>query len=964
MKRTLLLSWVLLLLFVAVHALAASDDDDDKRNGKEINISTGKRLITPAPGAPRSTNSLPMTMALSPDQKWLAILNAGYGTKESGYKQSIAVLNTETDELRDFPDDRLGQKSNQSYFVGLAWSTDGRHIYASIASLTDPEVKAKGSTGNGIAVYAFGNGTLTTERFIPIGLQAAPPGKQVTQVDDSWPRGKAACYPAGIAVPSTRVVKHERIVVACNLSDSVLVLNAETGAVEHTFDVSQSGVIPGAYPYAVATSDDGLQAWVSLWNSSAIAELHLGYGEQKPPNGIVDTPPHIVRTIHIRHPKDPNRAGSHPSALALENTWLYVTLANTDELAIVDIARGKVKRVISVRLEGEHQHGDSPSGLAVAPWPNHQVFTANSAVNAIGDVSVANTGADIVTCDDKCKYVGRDHRPHPRLMQTHVEGFIPTEWYPTALAVKGDYLYIATAKGRGQGPNSAKTDDEGTRHGHPYIATLMHGSLAKVKITEAQKDLNALTDEVEHANRMDETRERFNFVMGKNPIRHVIYIIKENRTYDQVFGDIRGANGDDSLTLFGENITPNQHALAEQFGVLDNFYDSGEVSGSGHVWSTAAITSDYTEKTWQIAYRGGQRTYDYEGGVANAFPLEQGIADVNEPGTGYLWTNAARHKLTYRHYGEYVTSDWCLPEYSPSAQEGPAAPSTECPKQAVRKGEPLNGAPSPWPWPVPVLKTNTPTKPELRDHFDPRYADFRIDYPDQLRVDEFIREFNQHVKDRAAGNDTLPQLIVMRLPNDHTAGARVNMPTPEASVADNDVAVGRVVDAVSHSQYWDDTAIFVLEDDAQDGADHVDAHRSISLVISKYSPRGRCAPDMPANRKCAFVDSRFYTTVSTIATMEALLGLPPMNNNDAHASLMTPLFAGPGDQAPFKADYRNRENGLLYHTNKKNTAGAKQSEAMDFSHADAVDSTLLNSVIWHAVKGDVPMPEPVHNVIQ
>jgi hypothetical protein len=249
----------------------------------------------------------------------------------------------------------------------------------------------------------------------------------------------------------------------------------------------------------------------------------------------------------------------------------------------------------------------------------------------------------------------------------------------------------------------------------------------------------------------------------------------------------------------------------------------------------------------------------------------------------------------------------------------------------------------------------------LRGHFDPNYADFRIDYPDQLRADEFLREFDERVKERAAGHDTLPQLIVMRLPNDHTAGTKVNNPTPLASVADNDLAVGRVAEAVSHSPYWDDTAIFVLEDDAQDGADHVDAHRSIVLVISKYSPHARCAPDQLATA-CAFVDSRYYTTVSTIATIEALLGLPPMNNNDAHAALMTPLFTGPGDQAPFKADYRNRDNGMIYRMNTKASAGAKESATMDFSHADAVDPAVLNSIVWHSIKGDVPMPQPVHNV--
>src|SRR5690349_14054329 len=214
MKRTLLLLPALLLLCSTTLTFASDDDDDARHRGKDLPISTGMRLISPAPGAPRSTNSLPMTMAVSPDKKWIAILNAGYGTKQSGYKQSIAILNSETDELRDFPDGRLEQKAKQSYFVGLAWSNDGTHLYASVGSLTDPDGTKKGSTGNGIAVYAFMNGEVTPERFIKIPMVTAIAGKRITKVDESWPDGKAACYPAGLAVPSTQFVKHERIVVA------------------------------------------------------------------------------------------------------------------------------------------------------------------------------------------------------------------------------------------------------------------------------------------------------------------------------------------------------------------------------------------------------------------------------------------------------------------------------------------------------------------------------------------------------------------------------------------------------------------------------------------------------------------------------------------------------------------------------------------------------------------------------
>ena len=434
----------------------------------------------------------------------------------------------------------------------------------------------------------------------------------------------------------------------------------------------------------------------------------------------------------------------------------------------------------------------------------------------------------------------------------------------------------------------------------------------------------------------------------------MIYVIKENRTYDQIFGDIAEANGDGSLVMYGEAITPNQHKLARQFGVLDNFYDSGEVSGDGHVWSTSAITSDYTEKTWEIAYRGRERMYDFEGWVGDYIPMNAGVPDVNEPATGYLWGNLARHNLTYRHYGEFVTTTWCTdtPESNPPSGGAPPSQPPSCPRKEIKPGEDLpsefGGGKSPYQYAIPLIAKDTPTKPELRGHFDPKYADFKLEYPDQFRADEFLREFAGFVKARASGSgDELPQFVLLRLPNDHTAGTHAGMPAPNACVADNDLAVGRVVEAVSNSPYWDDTAIFILEDDAQNGADHVDAHRSTALVISKYAPG---AAQKPA------VHHEFYTTVNLIHTMEALLGLPPMNANDAYAPVMAPLFTGAGDQPAFTADYRNRDNGMIYQANAANAPGAKQSSKLDFSHADAADAEKLNAILWRAAKGNVPMP--------
>jgi len=399
--------------------------------------------------------------------------------------------------------------------------------------------------------------------------------------------------------------------------------------------------------------------------------------------------------------------------------------------------------------------------------------------------------------------------------------------------------------------------------------------------------------------------------------------------------------------------------------VLDNFYDSGEVSGDGHLWSTAAITSDYNEKTWQIAYRRKERTYDFQGQVADEFPLDLNMPDVDDPATGFLWDNLARNHVSFRDYGEFVNAEWCNEKIKASSpkQGTPSGQEAKCPRTDVKQGGTLppnvgnpHGSHSPWPWAVPLFSGVKPTKALLRDHFDPLFPDFNTDYPDQLRADEFLNEFGAFVKARESheGADfELPSFVLLYLPDDHTGGTRPDLARPAANVADNDLALGRVVDAVSHSPYWDDTAIFVLEDDAQDGADHIDAHRSTVFVVSKYSPGSASKPN---------VEHRFYTTVNVIHTMEELLGLPPMNQNDAYAPLMVGLFSGPGDQAPYQADYRNLKNGLIYETNKREAPGAKISSRMDFSRPDAAGAARLNRVLWQDQKGSAPAPAPKHTV--
>jgi DNA-binding beta-propeller fold protein YncE len=889
-----------------------------------INLPTSKRLTLPAPGNPQRTNSFPTALALSHDGRYLAILNNGYGTDQSDDDESIAILDLSTDVQTDYPDLRTRQKAHQTYFLGLGFSPDGHRLYASLASMTDPTGAEYGDTGNGIAVYKFSRGRISHEGFLKIPLQPPLAGQRAIKLSKMTPPIELVPYPAGLI--ALQYAGRDELLVANNLADNAILTDARSGRILHRFDLSTSRYVPGSYPYGVAATRDGRTGFCSLWNASQVAELDLTSGR-------------VLRRITLLPPKSPHAPGSHPSALLLspDQKLLYVTLSNADRLAAVNVASGNVVAWLDTELPGERFGGTYPNALAQTP-DGKLLF-------------VADAGSDAVAVFD-VQGLRRGHRANGQAADLRPRGFIPTEWYPTALAVAGGDLIIATGKGQGTGPNAfplppGRAENAAAYHGHPpyrYIATLIHGSVARLRIKDLESELPAMTGEVEASNRIAANLGTIHFAHGSNPIKHAIYIIKENRTYDQIFGDLKPGNADPALTMFGWDITPNEHKLARQFGILDNFYCSGEVSGNGHVWSMAAIDSDYTEKTWEIAYRGEERDYDYEGQVNTGFPIQEGQPDVDEPGTGYIWGDVARHGISHRNYGEFVATEWCNEFHSGRSPLAgtPLPPGRSCARSYIHRGEPLpsnvgepHGSRSPWPWPVPIIARDVPTMPELVGHYDPRFADFKLDYPDQLRVDEFLNEFQSFVRAREDGKGAaaeLPQFVILRLPDDHTAGTKPGWPKPEASIADNDLAVGRVVDAVSHSPYWDDTAIFILEDDAQDGPDHVDAHRSTALVISKYSPGSSQNP---------FVDSRFYTTVNMVRTMEVLLGLPPMNNDDARASVMARLFSGSGDQPAFHADYRNQKNGLIYQTNSAASPGAKESARMDFSHADAVNSAEL-----------------------
>jgi DNA-binding beta-propeller fold protein YncE len=915
----------------------------------KINLPSSKQLLLPMPGGAQKTNSQPAVLAVSPDGRYVVSVNTGYGTFDSHYMQSLTVLDTQSGKLKDMPDARTLVGTAQVLFSGIAFSRDGKHVYVSMASTSVPDggkdKAGRAATGNGIAVYTFGGGELHAESFLPIPLQQLALGRTTHEIDRAHGGDKGVPFPAGLAV-TVGADGSEQILVADNLSDDAVLLDAASGKILTRFDLAESDAVPSTYPIAVAVTSDGRRGYVALWNSSDIAELDLRKGV-------------VAGTLQLLKPADAVKPGTHPAALCFsrDGGTLYVALANRDVVAAVDIAPGKMKLrgLFDTRLPHQTYFGAEPQSIVVSADGSRMY--------------VANGGSDAIAVFDPRKLTNAAAAKgmiEPR-------GFVPTEWYPTALALSGSKLYVTTAKGLGTGPN-----DFAQRHlpdgmGEPtielqhqyraftYSPTLLYGSLATLDTADIQKHLPQWTEEVMLSNRMRAAEEKISFAAGGNPIRHVIYIIKENRTYDQVYGDLqqngkRVGNGDPALTMYGEAVTPNLHQLALQFGVFDNFYDSGEVSGQGHVWSTAGIVSDYMDKTLMVNYRSNQRTYDYEGMVAAGYPLQQKIADVNEPASGYLWTNLAAHGKTYYHFGEYISSTFC--KAKAEAEQKTINPTQGamntnaalCLRSVIRTGEQVpavyGGGVSLYPWEIPMLASNTPTKQELVGHYEADYPDFNLKVPDQFRVEVFLHRLAGWKADRAAGKDTMPEFVMLRLGNDHTAGTKAGSPAPKASVADNDLAVGRAVEAISNSAYWDDTAFFILEDDAQNGGDHVDAHRSTALVISKYSPRG----------SGPFVDSRFYTTVSMLRTMETLLGLPPMNNNDAFAPLMTAVFGGAGEQPAFHADYRNRDNQLIYTANQKNAPGAKESAKMDFTHADQADARKLNVVLWKDAMGEKPIP--------
>ncbi len=716
-------------LFLASSALTA----------QTIDLPSSKQLIGEIPGHPQRLNNEPISMAVSPDGRYVVTVNAGYGSFESKYEQSLAVLDTQTGALADFPDERtVARSGKQTLYSGLAFSRDGQHIYASMASLTDPLGGSKNAVGSGVAVYTFSGGKIAPERIINLPLQQLAPGKK-TQLIGDVEGDKGVPYPAAISVIGP--AGSDKLLVADNLSDDVLLLDPASGHIEKRFDLSESDAVPSTYPVALAVAKDGARAFVALWNSSEVAELDL--------SKLI-----VARKLALLKPTNPTDPGTHPSAFEFspDGKTLYVALSNRDAVAAINVAAGQfsVKGYFDTRLPHQSYFGAEPVALAV---------------NGDGSrLYVANMASDSVAVMDTKQLTTKVSK------QGMVEpiGFVPTEWMPISMAfipsASGGKLYVASDKGKGSGPNNfPQRAVEGLRGGaqrsNAYIATLIYGSLATLDESDISTNLAQWTSTVLDSNRMKAAAEKITFAGGAHDrIKHVIYIIKENRTYDQIFGDLSRdgkpvGNGDPSLTMFGESITPNLHKLVLQFGVLDNFYDSGEVSGDGHVWSNAAIGTDYLEKTWQQNYRGSQRSYDFEGVVANGYPLLQKIPDVNEPHSGYLWGDLAAHGKTYYHFAEFISTTFCDEAQVANPQLGPMLEGRSCTHKAIAPGEALptewGGGANKWPWAIPLIATNIATKPELVGHFASESPDFNLLVPDQIRFAVFERHLKLDRGERA-----------------------------------------------------------------------------------------------------------------------------------------------------------------------------------------------------------------------
>ena len=655
-------------------------------------------------------------------------------------------------------------------------------------------------------------------------------------------------YPAGIAIsPDGRT-----LYAAENLADSLAVIDVASKRVVQRLATER-------YPYGVAVAPDG-SVFVSAWNGWTVSSFSAQ------PGGTLFE----GRRINVAR---------HPSALLLssDGSRLFVASGSTDQISVIDTRNRSVIATLRDPSPAATGEGSTPNALTLSP-DGTRLFVAEADNNAVAVFDLSPATAGIAAASGNDALVGR----------------IPVGWYPSAVATDGTDLIVVNGKGRGTAPNPGhwQPGQHMPAHTPDYTLGQINGTLTIVPaVKSGSGELDSFSIRVASANGWNVAHP----AMTYPPFEHVIYIIKENRTYDQVFGDVKQADGDPSLTFFPRAVSPNHHALAERFGIFDRFFVNAEVSPDGHNWSMGAYVTDYAEKTIPSHYSSRGRTYDYQGMNRNAIPDD----DVSEPSSGYLWNLAERAGITYRNYGAFVDEK----------EEAPAGSA------AVRA---------------------TATKKALIGHTNPEYSGWNLDIPDQKRVDVWLRDFQEFTR---TGN--LPALEIMTLPNDHTSGASAGRPTPRAYMADNDLALGRIIEALSNSPFWKNTVVFVLEDDAQDGPDHIDSHRSPLLVISAYT-RGE-------------VFHRFANTTDVVATIEDILSLGRMSQFDHYGRPLREIWNATPDLSPYTA---LRSSVPLDERNPPRTALAEASKKLALEKVDMADAGLFNRILWSSIKGDTPYPGP------
>ena len=731
----------------------------------------------------------------------------------------------------------------------LAREAVGESWFGLVASSNQDRVWWSGGGSNRIFQYEVGDISLTRQSFDPALKAQQPSGERAAQHH----------FRSGLLVDAALHTLYSLDINAGRIE----AIDLESGKVTKSAPC-------GGRPYDVVLAHNRAQLFVSDWAGRAVLAVR--------PDDL-----RVISRIAV---------GEHPNQIVLhpKDNRLFVTCGSTNNVSVIDTLTGTVTETIYTPLFPKSPEGSTPDALAITP-DGQTLFVANADNNCVASIDIAQPS------------------------RSQVKGFIPTGWYPTAVAVTpdGKKLLVGVGKGLQSHPNAvgrplgttqkAEQQVGALRVPYRYIGTTMSGALSIIPIPNeeqlakytAQVYANCpYSDKLLTGSTTSEKTVIPNHIGDPCPIRHIIYIIKENRTYDQVFGDVKEGNGDPELVMFGEKVTPNHHKLARDFVLLDNLYCNGQVSRDGHPWSTMAYNTDYTSRDWHLTYSSRKGVDDDDD------------ANLSKAPSGYLWDACARAGLSYRNYGEYGRR-------------------VSQPDGQLRMEGAVRG---------------------LIGHMCASYGISKVrgqKQRDTSNVDIFLDEFRDLER-----QGKLPSLMVMSLGEDHTTGTRPGTFTPAACVASNDLALGRLVEAVSHSKSWGETAIFVIEDDAQNGPDHVDAHRTVGLVISPYVRRHA-------------VDSTQYSTVSMIRTIGLILGLPPLSQYDAAARPMFGSFSDHADLAPYDSVPAQVDVNAI---NSSVAYGASRSMKMDFSEYDRVDDFELNEILWRSIKGvNAPLPAPVRRAI-